>query len=86
MHHLPNEFRRQPKTASLPPRKSSLPARYSCPFTAEEAHSHHQRDFARVGNPYCAMVTAGIEQYLRDHDYLFIVSSHHNDKPLLQKT
>jgi DNA-binding LacI/PurR family transcriptional regulator len=39
-----------------------------------------------VGNPYCAMVTAGIEQYLRDREYLFIVSSHHNDEPLLQKT
>jgi DNA-binding LacI/PurR family transcriptional regulator len=39
-----------------------------------------------IGNPYCAMVTAGIEQYLRDRDYLFIVSSHHNDEPLLQKT
>jgi DNA-binding LacI/PurR family transcriptional regulator len=39
-----------------------------------------------IGNPYCAMVTAGIEQYLRDRDYLFIISSHHNDEPLLQKT
>jgi len=39
-----------------------------------------------VGNPYCAMVTAGIEQYLRDREYLFIMSSHHNDEPLLQKT
>lgn len=39
-----------------------------------------------IGNPYCAMVTAGIEQYLRDREYLFIVSSHHNDEPLLQKT
>ena len=39
-----------------------------------------------IGNPYCAMVTAGIEQYLRDREYLFLVSSHHNDEPLLQKT
>jgi LacI family transcriptional regulator len=40
---------------------------------------------SEIGNPYCAMVTSGIEQYLRDREYFFVVGSHHNDAPLLKK-
>ena len=40
---------------------------------------------SEIGNPYCAMVTSGIENYLRDREYFFVVGSHHNDVPLLKK-